>query len=322
MRFPLRAKFFVFATLIATAPLALVGQNLVRIARDELKSAANEDLTGVAAGLASDFDTTVEGRWMTPLLVIRNGVDSDDARGRAEDLAPHPRPFADPRHRRAAAHASRARTCRSSSPTRTSPGTSPRPGSTRSRPCARRATPSPPSAATAATASCCRAGSRRPATGSPPSPSRYLQREGEALAPLEAAVAIDSNRAEYFRTLAHAAERLDQFDLLARCYRRVVWLDDEDGEAWFQIAAAEARRGRFGAADTAVAIAAELNPLRPGLFLLKGWISENLGQPDRASADLARQASRSTRTTRARGTGCRCCWLARGGSGRRSSRRG
>ena len=77
MRFPLRAKFFVFATLIATAPLALVGQNLVRIARDELKSAANEDLTGVAAGLASDFDTMVEGRWLTPLLVIRNGVDSD-----------------------------------------------------------------------------------------------------------------------------------------------------------------------------------------------------------------------------------------------------
>ena len=78
MRFPLRAKFFVFATLIATAPLALVGQNLVRIARDELKSAANEDLTGVAGDLAGDFDTTVEGRWLTPLRVIRNGVDSRD----------------------------------------------------------------------------------------------------------------------------------------------------------------------------------------------------------------------------------------------------
>ena len=37
MRFPLRAKFFLFATLLATAPLALVGQNLVRIARDELE---------------------------------------------------------------------------------------------------------------------------------------------------------------------------------------------------------------------------------------------------------------------------------------------
>jgi len=80
MRFPLRAKFFLFATLIATAPLALVGQNLVRIARDELKSAANEDLTQVAAGIAADFDTTVHGHWLTPLLVIRNGID-DDALG-------------------------------------------------------------------------------------------------------------------------------------------------------------------------------------------------------------------------------------------------
>ena len=61
MRFPLRAKFFVFATLIATAPLALVGQNLVRIARDELKSAANEELTGVAGGLAGDFDADGRG---------------------------------------------------------------------------------------------------------------------------------------------------------------------------------------------------------------------------------------------------------------------
>ena len=61
MRFPLRAKFFVFAALLATAPLAIVGQNLARIARDELKSAANEDLTGVAASLAADFDTTVRG---------------------------------------------------------------------------------------------------------------------------------------------------------------------------------------------------------------------------------------------------------------------
>jgi adenylate cyclase len=77
VRFPLRAKFFVFATLIATAPLALVGQNLARIARDELKSAANEELTGVAGGLAAAFDATVDGRWLTPLRVIRSGVDSE-----------------------------------------------------------------------------------------------------------------------------------------------------------------------------------------------------------------------------------------------------
>lgn len=77
MRFPLRLKFFVFAALLAVAPLALVGWNLTRLTRDELKSAANEDLTTVAAGLRTAFDSTFEGRWLTPLTVIRNGVDSD-----------------------------------------------------------------------------------------------------------------------------------------------------------------------------------------------------------------------------------------------------
>jgi len=32
---------------------------------------------GLTADLAADFDTAVQGRWLTPLLVIRNGVDSD-----------------------------------------------------------------------------------------------------------------------------------------------------------------------------------------------------------------------------------------------------
>lgn len=76
MRFPLRLKFFVFAALLAVAPLALVGQNLTRLTRDELKSAANEDLATVAAELRAAFDTTFEGRWLTPLTVIRNGIDS------------------------------------------------------------------------------------------------------------------------------------------------------------------------------------------------------------------------------------------------------
>lgn len=77
MRFPLRVKFFVLAALLAVAPLALVGWNLSRLTRDELKSAANEDLTTVAAQLSADFDTTYRGRWLTPLTVIRNGIDSD-----------------------------------------------------------------------------------------------------------------------------------------------------------------------------------------------------------------------------------------------------
>lgn len=78
MRIPLRLKFFVFATLLAVVPLLLVGQNLTRLTRDELKSAANEDLTLVAAQLRTAFDRTFEGAWLTPLQVIRNGVDSPD----------------------------------------------------------------------------------------------------------------------------------------------------------------------------------------------------------------------------------------------------
>ncbi|MCP4826012.1 MAG: hypothetical protein GY892_18150, partial [Shimia sp.] len=67
-----------FAALVAVVPLALVGENLVRIARDELKSAVNEDLTGVAAQVRSEFDNLYQGRWLAPLMVIRSGVDNPD----------------------------------------------------------------------------------------------------------------------------------------------------------------------------------------------------------------------------------------------------
>lgn len=115
-----------------------------------------------------------------------------------------------------------------------------------------------------------------------------LGREQEALPPLREAVRTDSSKAEYLRTLGHLAERLDDYELVTRCYRRIVWLDDEDGEAWFQLAAGEARRGRFGAADTAMAMAVDLNPLRPGLFFLRGWIEESLGRANEARDDYLR----------------------------------
>ncbi|MBM1555549.1 HAMP domain-containing protein [Sulfitobacter mediterraneus] len=78
MRFPLRIKFFLFATLLAVLPLAIVGQNLTKLTRDELKSAANEDLTAVASQLRRAFDNEFQGRWLSPLQVIRNGIDSPD----------------------------------------------------------------------------------------------------------------------------------------------------------------------------------------------------------------------------------------------------
>ena len=109
-----------------------------------------------------------------------------------------------------------------------------------------------------------------------------LGHDQEALAPLQKAFDADTERVEYARTLARVAEKLDLYDLLSRCYQRVVWLDDDDGEAYFQLAAAEARQGRFGAADTALAAAEERNPVRPGIYFLRGWISESLGRPAEA----------------------------------------
>ena len=105
-----------------------------------------------------------------------------------------------------------------------------------------------------------------------------MGRDRDALPPLQKAAVLDSDQVEYQRTLALVAERLEMWPLVARCYRRAVWIDDSDGENWFQLAASEARLGRFGAADTAITTAIDRNPLRPGIQFLRGWVSENLGR--------------------------------------------
>jgi len=53
--------------------------------------------------------------------------------------------------------------------------------------------------------------------------------------------------------------------------------DEDDGEAWFQIARTEALRGDFHQAEAALDRAMDLNPTRPGLLFLEGWVKENLG---------------------------------------------
>lgn len=111
-----------------------------------------------------------------------------------------------------------------------------------------------------------------------------LSRPQESLIPLQRAAELDSSNAEYLKTLARVAESLDRPDLVARAFRRVVWIDDEDGEAWFQIAAADARLGRFAEADSALTQALAINPARPGVFFLRGWIRESLGHTDEAIA--------------------------------------
>lgn len=109
-----------------------------------------------------------------------------------------------------------------------------------------------------------------------------MGRNDQALAALKSAAHADSDQAEYQRTLGQVADRLDDLPLAARCYRRAVWLDDSDGETWFQLAATELRLGRFGAADTALMFATDINPIRPGLMFMRGFVSQSLGRNQEA----------------------------------------
>jgi tetratricopeptide (TPR) repeat protein len=115
-----------------------------------------------------------------------------------------------------------------------------------------------------------------------------LGRGRDALPPLETAAGLDPEQVDYARALGRAAEGLDRLDLAVGSFRRAVGLEPEDAESWFQIAAGEARLGHFGAADTALAVVMDLNPLRPGLYFLQGLVHENLGRVDPAM-DLYRQ---------------------------------
>lgn len=104
-----------------------------------------------------------------------------------------------------------------------------------------------------------------------------LGRSDESLVAMQAAVRADSQRVDYAMSLARVAEQLDRLDVVRDAYRRVVDLDEEDAEAWFQLAAAEARLARFEEADSALKRSVQLNPSRPGVFFLQGWIEESLG---------------------------------------------
>src|SRR5262245_4801056 len=64
----------------------------------------------------------------------------------------------------------------------------------------------------------------------------------EALPLLVRACEIDSTEAEVLRTTARVAESLNRADVAEQSWRRLVQVDEDDGEAWFQIAAGEARR--------------------------------------------------------------------------------
>ncbi len=103
---------------------------------------------------------------------------------------------------------------------------------------------------------------------------RYL----EAYEVLDQAAAGDTTNAEYQRTFARAAEQVDRVDRSAAAYRRATALEPEDAESWFQLAAAEARLGRFDEAERALKQARDLGSTRPGMKFLEGWVHEGKGR--------------------------------------------
>jgi adenylate cyclase len=77
MRLSLRTKLLVFAIAIAIVPLMVAGRTMIRIAQDELKSSANEELSNTARQLVREIDDLYERSWLAPLVLIRNAVDDE-----------------------------------------------------------------------------------------------------------------------------------------------------------------------------------------------------------------------------------------------------
>ena len=75
MRLNLRNKLLLFAVVIALLPLAISGQSLIRIARDELKSSANEQLVTTARQIRDEINSIYDNAWRAPLRLVRNAID-------------------------------------------------------------------------------------------------------------------------------------------------------------------------------------------------------------------------------------------------------
>lgn len=76
LRMTLRRKLGFFAAIIAVVPILVAGQTLLRIAQDELKSSANDQLVNTARQIAGEIDSVYERAWLAPLLLVRNAIDN------------------------------------------------------------------------------------------------------------------------------------------------------------------------------------------------------------------------------------------------------
>jgi adenylate cyclase len=66
-----------FTAVIAALPLIVAGQSVIRVARDELKSAANEQLAVTVDKVTGEFNDFLEYSLYTPLDLIRNAISGE-----------------------------------------------------------------------------------------------------------------------------------------------------------------------------------------------------------------------------------------------------
>jgi len=74
----LRKKLLFYSILLAIIPLGIAGQRMLTITQDELKSAANDELSNAAKGLAAEIDNFYYDTWLAPLTLIRNGMENEN----------------------------------------------------------------------------------------------------------------------------------------------------------------------------------------------------------------------------------------------------
>ncbi|MCP4663800.1 MAG: HAMP domain-containing protein [bacterium] len=74
MKLTLRKKLLLFSVLLALIPLGIAGRTMITISQDELKSAANDEISATAVELVKDVDGLYADAWRGPLLLVRNAI--------------------------------------------------------------------------------------------------------------------------------------------------------------------------------------------------------------------------------------------------------
>lgn len=74
----LRYRLLLFFVVLAMIPLGVSSWNMITITQDELKSAANDEISSTAGQIADEIDNTYLNIWAAPLLLVKNAIDNPD----------------------------------------------------------------------------------------------------------------------------------------------------------------------------------------------------------------------------------------------------